>query len=100
MNILSRVYGWLAALGAVLLAIASAVLYGRRSGKQAAEQAEAARDAQANAQAAQNIIQTQEKRNATDAEVQRLPDAPAQQVGAADPATAAGRLDADGWTRD
>ena len=97
--ILAKLKTWALALFAVLAAIATAGLYGRHKGKQAAEQAEAVRDAVANAQAAQDIIQTQEKRNATDAEVQRLPDAPAQHVGDADPNTAAGKL-RDGWTRD
>lgn len=97
--ILAKLKTWALALFAVLAAIAGALLYGRRKGKQAAEQAEAVRDAAANAQAAQDIIQTQESRHETDAEVQRLPDAPAQRVGGADPDTAAGKL-RDGWTRD
>lgn len=100
MSILSRVYGGLAALGAVLLAIASAVLYGRRKGKQAAEQAEAVRDVQANAQAAQQVIHAHEVRNEVEVENAKLPDAPAQAVGTADPATAAGKLRDDGWVRD
>jgi hypothetical protein len=98
--ILAKLKTWALALFAVLAAIATALLYGRHKGKQAAEQAEAARDTKANAQAAQDIIKTQESRHETDAEVQRLPDAPAQQVGTADPDTAAGRLDSYGWTRD
>ena len=97
--ILAKLKTWALALLAVIAANGSAWLYGRRGGKKAAEQAEAARDAQANAQAAQDVIQTQESRHATDQAVQQLPDAPAQAVGDADPTTAAGRL-RDGWTRD
>lgn len=97
--ILAKLKTWALALFAVLAAIATALLYGRHKGKQAAEQDEAARDAAANAQAAQDIIKTQESRHETDAEVQRLPDAPAQRVGDADPNTAAGRL-RDDWSRD
>ena len=96
--ILAKLKTWALALFAVLAAIATALLYGRHKGKQAAEQAEVARDAEVNAQAAQDIIKTQESRHETDAEVQRLPDAPAQAVRAADPGTAAGRL--QDWTRD
>lgn len=95
----AKVWKYVAAFGALIAAIAGIYLSGRRKGKAAAEQAEAARDAQANAQAAQDIIKTQESRHETDAEVQRLPDAPAQRVGDADPDTAAGKL-RDGWTRD
>jgi hypothetical protein len=97
--ILARLKTYALALFAALAAIAGVLLYGRHKGKQAAEQAEAARDAQANAQAAQETIKTQESRHETDAEVQRLPDAPAQRVGDADPDTAAGKL-RDRWTRD
>lgn len=97
--ILAKLKTWALWLAGLIAAVASAWLYGRHKGKQAAEQAEAARDAQANTQAAQDIIQTQESRHETDAEVQRLPDAPAQRVGDADPDTAAGKLDS-GWTRD
>lgn len=100
MKILSTIYGYLAAGLAVLLAIATAGLYGRHKGKQAAQQAEAARDAKAAAQAAQQVTRAHEVRNDVEAENAKLPDAPAQQVGAADPATAAGELRDAGWTRD
>lgn len=99
MSVLSKLYGWLAAAGAVLLAIVTVGLYGRHKGKQAAEQAEAARDAQANAQAAQHVIQAHEVRNEVEAENAKLPDAPAQPVATADPDTSAGRLRDDGWVR-
>lgn len=97
---LARIKTWAMALLAILAAIATAGLYGRRKGKQAAEQAEAARDAQANAQAAEQVIHAHEVRHEIEATVSKLPDAPTQTVSAADPATAAGRLRDDGWTRD
>ena len=99
MTILSKLYGWLAAAAAVLLAIVTVGLYGRHKGKQAAEQAEAARDAQANAQAAGQVIQANEVRHEVEAENAKLPDAPEQPVATADPATAAGQLRDDGWVR-
>lgn len=97
---ISRLKSWALALLAILAAIATAGLYGRRKGRQAAEKDEEARDAQAAAQAAQDTIHAHEVRNEVEAEVSKLPDAPTQTVGAADPATAAGRLRDDGWTRD
>lgn len=90
---LARLKTWALALLAIIVAIATAGLYGRRKGKQAAEQAEAA-------QAAQDTIHAHEVRDEVEAEVSKLPDAPTQTVSAADPATAAGRLRDDGWTRD
>lgn len=98
--ILAKLKAWALAVLAVLAAIGSAWLYGRRGGKQAQRQADAARDAQASAQAAQNTIHAHEVRHEVEAEVSKLPDAPAQKVGDAAPDSAAGRLRDDGWTRD
>lgn len=92
-----KLKGYLIAAGALLAALAGAVLYGRAKGK-AAEQGKT-REAQEAATAAQAKAEQLESRHETDAQVQRLPDAPAQTVGAADPGTAAGRL-RDDWTRD
>lgn len=94
----TRLWKYIVALGAVLAALGAAVLYGRSKGK-AAEQVKtrAAQDAATTAQAATKQL---ESRHETDVQVQRLPDAPAQVVATADPATAAGKLRTDGWLRD
>lgn len=92
-----KLKGYLIAAGVFLAALAGAVLYGRAKGK-AAEQVKT-REAQEAATAAQAKADQLESRHETDAQVQRLPDAPAQVVANADPATAAGRL-RDDWTRD
>lgn len=91
MSILSRVYGWLAALGAVLLAIGSAVLYGRHKGKQAEQvNTRAAQDAAA---VAVDKNEKMESRHETDVAVERLPDAPAGvSIGDAPRDTSAGKL--------
>jgi hypothetical protein len=93
----AKVRGYLIAAGVFLAALAAAVLYGRSKGK-AAEQGKT-REAQEAATAARATAKQLESRHETDAQVQRLPDAPAQTVGNADPGTAAGRL-RDDWTRD
>jgi len=92
----AKVWKWVCALGALLAAIGGIWLWGREKGK-ASEQVKT-RDAQEATATAQATAQQLESRHETDAQVQRLPDAPAQTVGAADPATAAGRL--QDWTRD
>jgi hypothetical protein len=91
-----RMRGWIYGLAAFAGLLLSAWLLGRSKGK-AAEQGKtrAAQDAAATAKATNQQL---ESRHETDAEVQRLPDAPAQVVADADPATAAGRLQS--WTRD
>jgi len=92
----AKVWKWVCALGAILAAIAGVWLWGREKGK-ASEQVKtrAAQDAAATAQA---TAQQLESRHETDTQVQRLPDAPAQPVATADPATAAGKL--QDWSRD
>lgn len=95
--VIGRLKAWCAGLLVFLAALAGAVLYGRAKGK-AAEQVKT-REAQEAATAAQAVVKQLESRHETDAQVQRLPDAPAQVVADADPATAAGRL-RDDWTRD
>jgi hypothetical protein len=92
----AKVWKYIAAFGALLAAVAGIYLAGRSKGK-AAEQVNtrAAEDAAATAKATNQQL---ESRHETDVEVQRLPDAPAQVVADADPATAAGRLQS--WTRD
>lgn len=96
----SKIKLWAAALLAVLVAIGGAWLYGRSKGKATQRAADDATQAQANTVAAQQQAGAQESRNEVEAEVSQLPPAPAQQVAQADPATAAGELRDDGWTRD
>ena len=92
----AKVWKYIAALGAILAAIGGVYLAGRSKGKAAEEvNTRAAQDAAATAQATNQQL---ESRHETDVEVQRLPDAPAQTVGTADPGTAAGRL--QDFTRD
>jgi len=91
-----KVRGWLYGLAALAGLLLGAWLLGRSKGK-VAEQGNT-RAAQEAAAAAATTTKQLESRHETDAEVQRLPDAPAQVVADADPATAAGRLQS--WTRD
>jgi thiamine biosynthesis lipoprotein ApbE len=93
-----KLKGYLIAAGAMLAALVGLYLAGRAKGK-AAEQART-REAQEAAATAQAANKQLESRHETDSEVQRLPDAPAQTVATADPATAAGKLRDDGWLRD
>lgn len=96
----AKVKLWAAAALAVLVAIGGAWLYGRSKGKAAQRAADDATQAQANTAAAQQQAGAQENRNEVEAEVSQLPSAPAQSVATADPATAAGKLRDNGWTRD
>jgi hypothetical protein len=83
---------------AMLMAIVTFGLYARHKGVASMQ----ANVDNADATAAAATINTAqlESRHATDVEVSKLPDAPAQTVATADPATAAGRLRDDGFTRD
>lgn len=86
-------YGALALAGVLL----SAWLLGRQKGKLKGEaDAQVAHNDAANAQARADQL---ESRHDTDAAVAKLPDAPAQPLATADPATAAGELRGD-WLRD
>lgn len=89
--------GWAIGLCLLLGGLVGAWVMGRQKGKQAGEAiAQNARDDAANANARADQL---ESRHETDAKVAQLPDAPAQPVAAADPATAAGKL-RDEWSRD
>lgn len=89
---------WLALVGAVIAAVFAAMLYGEHKGKQVAD---AAKQAIANARAAQaSVASASATRAAVEAATAKLPEAPAQKVADADPATAAGELRQDGWMRD
>lgn len=99
MTWLLRLKGYAIAALSLLAAIATAALYWRNQGKAAQKAVDDARQAHADAQAAQQVIHASEVRHEVDAENARLPDAPPQQVGTADPASAAGQLRDDGWVR-
>lgn len=91
---------WAIGILAAIAAIASAWLLGRHKGVATQKAAQATHDAQAEMQAAQDTIKAHEVRHEVEAEVSKLPDAPAQRLGDAKPGTAAGRLRDDGWLRD
>ena len=91
----AKAYKWLIGIGVLAAAIAAIFLKGRESGK-ASNQAkvdEATQDAQIATQTAQAV----ETRHDIEAANSQLPEAPAQKVADADPATAAGKLRDDGW---
>lgn len=101
---------WCAIVGALLAALAIAFLKGRSEGEKTGAAKGEADAAQAKAEAAEHeaaVAASDQKAQqaAIDAasevhdEVQKLPDAPAQQIGTADPHSAAGELLDDGWVR-
>ena len=90
---------WLALAGAVVAAIFAAMLYGEHKGKQVGV-ADAAKQAIADARAAQaSVTSASATRASVEAATAKLPEAQAQKIADADPATAAGELRQDGWTR-
>lgn len=106
----AKVSKYAAIAGAIIVAIGTALTFGFLEGKKTGAAKGEADAAQAKAAAAEHdaaVAASDQKAEqaATDAasevrdETQKLPDAPAQQVGAADPSTAAGELRDDGWVR-
>ena len=93
----AKIWKYVVAFGTILAAIGSIWLYGRSGGKAAQKATDDTRDAKANATAVQQVIHAQESRHETDAVVDALPVAPPQNVGTADPGTAAGKLRDSGW---
>jgi type II secretory pathway pseudopilin PulG len=89
-----------AVIGALIAAVAFGRLRGAREARQAAQEKADATQARSRADAAEAAQHHAEVRHEVESETARLPDAPAQTVGDADPGTAAGRLRDDGWTRD
>lgn len=96
--------------GALIAAIGAALTFGFLEGKKTGAAKGEADAAQAKAAAAEHdaaVAASDQKAQqaASDAasevhdEIQKLPDAPAQQVGTADPHSAAGELRDDGWVR-
>jgi len=92
----SKCWGWICALGVLIVAFGSAYLAGMRKGKddQQAKVDNATQEAQSANQAAQAV----ETRHDVDTEVSQLPQAPAQDVATSNPSSAAGRL-RDDWMR-
>ena len=86
----SKFWGWMCAVGVVIVAFGSAYLAGMRKGedKQQAKVDEAKQEAY-EAKQVQEIV---EARHEIDVKVQALPEVPAQRIGDADPSTAAGML--------
>lgn len=94
----AKVWKYVVALGALLLAIGAIFLKGRSAGVKSMQTK--VDNADAHAEAATVNTQALESRHETDVQVQRLPDAPPQVVATAAPGTAAGKLRDDGFTRD
>ena len=93
----TKLYGYLAGAGAIVLAILGAILYGREKGKQADEAKVQDITVKADVAAA-NTAQV-ESRDATDQAINALPEAPAQPVPTAAPDTAAGKHESGGWVQ-
>jgi hypothetical protein len=91
---------WALALFALLVAFGATALAMFEKGQRKQAVADKAKDAQSLAEAAQQAVQAANTRNEVQRETDALPDAPAQTVATADPATAAGKLRDDGWLRD
>lgn len=94
----AKLWKWIVAIGALLLAVGGIFLKGRAAGKKADEAK--VENAVVQTEVAQANTTQVESRHETDVAVQNLPEAPAQTVGTADPKTAAGQLRDDGFTRD
>lgn len=91
---------WIVGIGAVLAGIAALAYEAFRKGKHAQANTDAAKDAKAAQEATAAIQAASQTRTEVDNAITTLPDAPAQTVATADPATAAGELRTDGWVRD
>ena len=95
----SKVGRWLAMVGGFLLALAIFALYVWRKATKHQADTDEAKDAAEQVQAAHQIQHAAQTRAEVESETAKLPDAPAQTVATADPATAAGELRTDGWVR-
>lgn len=103
MPILSKLYGWLAAAGALVLAVAGAFLYGRQKAKGEAKQDVAVANAEQKANTAAAIVNRNEVRQHVDAQVAKLPSSPVGPVTVPAslpvPGSAADQLQ-QSWSRD
>ena len=95
----ARLQLWLAVAGAVVLAVGAALVYGFIKGRGAGKAKATEIITKAKIKAAQATIHAQEVRHDVEVDTSKLPDAPAQRVGEADPDTAAGELRDKGWIR-
>lgn len=91
---------WVIGIAALVAAFIAAWWMAHMQGAsaQAVKDAKAQQDAQADT--AGQVKAAAQTRADVEADAAKLPDAPAQKVADADPATAAGQLRQDGWTRD
>jgi hypothetical protein len=94
----AKIWKYVAALGALLLAVGAIFLKGRSDGKQTEEVKTQA--AEAKAEVAEQTTAIVESRHDTDTKVESLPEAPAQAVATAVVDSASGKLRDDGWVRD
>jgi hypothetical protein len=90
---------WFVGIGVLIAAIGAACLYWFERGKRTQADTDKAKDAQSLVEAAQEAVNAANVRKDVDNETAKLPDAPAQTVASAAPATAAGQLRDDGWVR-
>jgi gas vesicle protein len=95
----TRIGRWIVGIGAVIAAIAAAVLVAFVKGKHSQADTDKAKEAGAEQRAAQAVTDAANTRQEVDNATAKLPDAPAQTVATADPASAAGELRDDGWMR-
>lgn len=98
MIISDKLKEYAAITGSILLTLITFGMYERSRGRQS--QQIQTDNAKAEAAVAKADAKQVESRHETDIAVNNLPDAPAQPIATADPATAAGKLRDDGWTRD
>jgi Flp pilus assembly protein TadB len=101
--LLTKFYGWLAAAGAFVLAVAGAFFYGRQKAKASAKQEVAVAAAEQKANTANAILTRNQVRQHADAEVAALPSNPVGQVTVPDPLPVPGSAADElrkAWSRD
>lgn len=94
----TRAGRWIVGVAALIASVAGIALAAFLKGRRTQADADKAKDAQSLAEAAQKAVNAANVRKDVDNDTAKLPDAPAQSVANADPATAAGKL--QNWTRD
>ncbi|HEY6019888.1 MAG TPA: hypothetical protein VIY48_08270 [Candidatus Paceibacterota bacterium] len=99
MGLWAKVWKYVCALGALLLAIGGIWLSGRKSGVAAQKSKNDAREAKANIEAVKQVQAVEDSRRETDAEVAKSPDPGPQKVADAPSDSAAGKLRDDGWVQ-
>lgn len=103
MPILTKFYGYLVAIGGVILTIAGAVFYGWRKGRKGVQQQVAVAQAQQKVNTAEAIVSRNQVRTDVEAKVAALPSSPVVEVHVPAPlpvsGSAADQLRTD-WSRD